>query len=157
MARLIVQSVDRDGDYKQISIKGDDVATNGSDYAAKRAAAAALLAAVQAIQVPGSGDEAPTSYWAFTAEDTELEPDATVFPNSAQVNSKWQVEFIVNGVAAEKKHIPVPIAYLDHEDAVVANGRVELPIGSGAGLALKTAFEAFYTTATVESIFHDQR
>ena len=157
MARLVVQSVDRDGDFKQISIPGDDAATNGSDYAAKRAAAAALLAAIQAIQVPGSGAEAPTAYWAYTSEDTVLEPDAAVFPNSAQVNTKWQIEYIVNGVAAEKKHVPIPIAYLDHADAVVQNGRIEIPIGTGDGATLVAAFEAFYTTATVEAIFHDER
>lgn len=157
MARLTVQSTDRDGDKRQFSIEGDDALTDGSNYAARRTAATALLAAIQAIQKQNSTPAAPTTYWQFVSEDTKLEPDISDFANSSQVNTKWQIEFYQNGNAANLQHIPIPCANLDHANAAVNNGRVEIPTGSGVGATVKSTFEAWDTTATVVAIFHDER
>ncbi|MEL6149579.1 MAG: hypothetical protein AAFU54_22015 [Chloroflexota bacterium] len=135
MGRAVFQYSDADSDRPQFSIPGPDAAADGSDYDTIQGQFSALLTALGGVVIG-------TPWFNELASQTTTAQTAPPTNQFAQANTRWVLEFSVDGFVGGPYRITVPTANLSL--GIVRNGRIELDLAAGPGLALKTAFEAFF-------------
>jgi len=152
MGKSTIVVLDADGDKEQRSFETVNSLDDGSNYAANKTLHNALMTALMATLI---GEKDVDAYSGAYDELNAVAPGNKF----AQKNTRWVLEYVVTGTTNVLTY-SIGTANIGHADAVIANGRVELPIGTGVGAALKTAFEAAVreggSNVTLQAIYHQE-
>lgn len=132
MSRLTLKLLDHDGDRQQVSFDG--LTMTAASHDAVVAAADALRDAILAVTLgANAGRDIAAQFQVLTPANP-----ADVF---AQINVQW-VALYTDNVDGSQHRTRIGTADLDQATETYGD-TVAIPLGAGAGLALKTAFEAF--------------
>jgi hypothetical protein len=133
MSRLIMRILDSDGDIQQFSVPGAAVETQ-LDYSPTLYAANDLRDAILGVIIGANAGHA------FLAEEVVLTPTRPS-NNFAQTNVQWIARYTDN-VTGSVRTLRIGTANLALA-TLEYNGAPALDLSTGAGAALKTAFEAY--------------
>lgn len=131
MGRIVFQYIDFDSDKTQVSVLARDGAQ--ASYDADVTDVTDLIAAINGVTIGNN------TFWAWEAERNETGAVAPASP-LAQTNIQFIAE-ASDDVTGETFRVRIPTADLALATSIVG-GVATVPLGAGAGLALKTAWDA---------------
>lgn len=150
-SRLTLKLIDFDRDTIQVSFDGAD--SSAGTYTADLAAAEALADAIEGVTL---GTRVERNFIADREYNATPTPPGSAL---AQTNIQWVAEYTdnVNGRVFRTR---IGTADLTLATTIV-NGVPSMPLGAGAGSALKTAFEAYVLSedgnaVTLQAVYYKE-
>jgi len=147
MSKLTMRLLDYDGDVAQVSFTGV-VGNTGAAYDGAETLGYALRDAVLAVTLGANAG------YSFVGDDVLLNPARPSDP-FAQKNIRW-IARAVDDVNGTVRNIGIGTADLA-QATIIYNGAPAMDLSTGAGAALKTAWEAYFLNeghaTTLEAVF----